>query len=63
MRFRTIVRAAVTAAQDDDQAMIFGSHDASWEQRMLAARHNYWTQRATQLLNDRRKAATRCHLV
>jgi hypothetical protein len=34
MRFRTIVRAAIAAAQDNDQAMIFGSHDASWEQRV-----------------------------
>jgi hypothetical protein len=34
MRFRTIVRAAITAAQDNDDAVILGAHDAPREQRV-----------------------------
>jgi hypothetical protein len=64
MCFRTIViRAAVTAAQDNNDAVILGADNAPREQRVRAARHNHWTQRTTQFLNDRRKAATRLVLI
>jgi hypothetical protein len=33
MRF-IVVRAAIAAAQDDDDAMILGAHDAPREQRV-----------------------------
>jgi hypothetical protein len=46
MRFRTIViRAAITAAQDDDDAMILGADDAPRKKWVRAADHRQRSDR------------------
>jgi hypothetical protein len=45
MRFRTIVRAAITAAQDNDEKVIFGANNAPREQWVRAADHRQRSDR------------------
>jgi hypothetical protein len=64
MRFRfRVVRAAITAAQDNNQAMVLRARYAPRKQWVRATHNRHRTNAAAQLLDNRRKPPARFGLV